>query len=149
MQGPGREVGASPQGRATAGGRASKAGRASPGAEAGRAEAGAARSATQCLRCGACCVAPDIAALDKPAGVRCPHLGADLLCATYGQRPAVCRAHRPDEICLQVAAPPLEERCARYLALFGLTAEAERNARLGITSMRRARALPERPDDPR
>ena len=29
---------------------------------------------TECSRCGACCVAPDIAALDKPLGVRGPHL---------------------------------------------------------------------------
>ncbi|HEY3447708.1 MAG TPA: YkgJ family cysteine cluster protein [Myxococcales bacterium] len=104
-----------------------------------------------CLRCGTCCVAPDIAALDKPLGVRCLHLGSDLGCTIYEQRPAVCRAHRPDEICRKIAAPALEERRARYLALFGLAAEAERIARLKITSMARARALPAEPhaDDPR
>ncbi|MGC4114190.1 MAG: YkgJ family cysteine cluster protein [Myxococcales bacterium] len=99
-----------------------------------------------CLRCGTCCVVPDIAALDKPLGVRCPHLGDDLLCARYEERPAVCRAHRPDEICRQIAAPTLDERRAKYLALFGLAAEAERIARLGITSMKRARALRDEQD---
>jgi Fe-S-cluster containining protein len=103
-----------------------------------------------CLRCGTCCVAPDIAALDKPVGVRCPHLGDDLSCGIYDRRPDICRAHRPDEICRQVAAPTLEERRARYLALFGLAAEAQRIARLKLTSMARARALgPDDDDDPR
>lgn len=102
-----------------------------------------------CLRCGTCCVVPDIAALDKPLGVRCPHLGAGLLCDIYARRPAVCRAHRPDEICQKIAAPTLEERRAKYLALFGLAAEAERVARLGLTSMKRARALAPGDDDPR
>ena len=37
----------------------------------------------ECTCCGACCVAPDIAALDKPLGLRCPHLGADNLCTVY------------------------------------------------------------------
>ena len=102
-----------------------------------------------CLRCGTCCVAPDIAALDKPVGLRCVHLGVDLLCGVYEQRPAVCRAHRPDEICRQIAAPTLGERRARYLALFGLTAEAERIERLGLTSMARSRPGEARADDPR
>ena len=76
---------------------------------------------TACRRCGACCVAPDIAALDKPLGVRCPYLGPDLLCTDYERRPAVCRGYRPDELCERVAAPTLDERVARYLALFGLS----------------------------
>jgi len=50
--------------------------------------------------CGACCVAPSISSPipglpgGKPAGVRCPHLTADLLCAIWGRsdRPAVCAA---------------------------------------------------------
>jgi len=67
-----------------------------------------------CLRCGTCCVAPDIAALDKPVGLRCPHLTEELRCAIYESRPAICRAHRPDEICRAIAAPTLEERRARY-----------------------------------
>ena len=101
-----------------------------------------------CLRCGTCCVAPDIGALDKPVGLRCPNLGDDLSCGIYEQRPAVCRAHRPDEICLAIAAPTLEERRERYLALFGLKGEAERIRREKITSMARARAHDGR-DEPR
>ena len=94
-----------------------------------------------CNRCGTCCVAPDIAALDKSLGVRCPHLTAANRCAIYERRPAICRAHRPDEICRAVAAPTLEERVARYLALFGLTEEAARVRASGASSMARARAL--------
>jgi len=42
--------------------------------------------------CGACCIAPSISSLDKPAGVPCPHLTADYCCALFGQpqRPACC-----------------------------------------------------------
>jgi uncharacterized protein len=90
-----------------------------------------------CARCGTCCVAPDIAALDKPLGARCAHLGADLRCRRYGERPEVCRAYRPGPLCAQVRAPGLEERVARYLALFGLEGEAAR-AR-GARSMAEAR----------
>ncbi|HWI40851.1 MAG TPA: YkgJ family cysteine cluster protein [Verrucomicrobiae bacterium] len=74
----------------------------------------------ECRRCGTCCVAPDISTLGKPAGVRCPHLGEDGLCAAYDRRPPVCRGYRPDELCLQVAADTLEERVENYLALFGV-----------------------------
>jgi Fe-S-cluster containining protein len=94
----------------------------------------------ECARCGTCCVAPDISALDKPLGVRCQHLGPDLLCALYERRPEICRAHRPDSICRAVSAPTLEERVAKYLALFGLEAEARQAARSGARSMRQARA---------
>jgi uncharacterized protein len=48
--------------------------------------------------CGACCIAPSISpsypALPhgKPAGVRCPHLTAEVRCALFGkpERPATC-----------------------------------------------------------
>lgn len=73
-----------------------------------------------CRQCGTCCTAPDIAALGKPLGRRCPHLTDDLHCGIYADRPAVCRGYRPDELCRQIAAPTLEERVAKYLALFGL-----------------------------
>lgn len=73
-----------------------------------------------CLRCGTCCTAPDIAALGKPLGVRCPHLDEAGHCAIYEERPAVCRGYRPDELCRLVAAPTLEERVRKYLGLFGL-----------------------------
>ncbi|WP_298440843.1 YkgJ family cysteine cluster protein [uncultured Ferrimonas sp.] len=44
------------------------------------------------LGCGACCIAPSISSLNKPAGERCRHLNADNLCAIFGQpeRPKVC-----------------------------------------------------------
>lgn len=97
----------------------------------------------ECTRCGACCVAPDIAALDKPLGLRCPHLTADNLCAVYDRRPEVCRSYQADEVCDRIAAPTLEERVARYLALFGLTEEAARGST--TTSMREARARRDEP----
>ena len=48
--------------------------------------------------CGACCIAPSISSPmpglpgGKSAGVRCPHLKADLRCALYDdpRRPRVC-----------------------------------------------------------
>jgi len=73
-----------------------------------------------CLKCGTCCTAPDIRALNKPLGVRCVHLGKDGLCVVYEERPAVCRGYRPDEICTRIAAPTLSERVGKYLELFGL-----------------------------
>src|SRR5262245_27917068 len=82
-------------------------------------------SAMECSRCGACCVAPDIAALDKPLGVRCPHLVGDGFCSIYDRRPDVCRSYAPDEICRRIEAPTLDARVQRYLALFGLEEEAE------------------------
>jgi hypothetical protein len=54
--------------------------------------------------CGACCIAPSISAPmpglpdGKPAGVRCPHLSAELRCNLWGhpERPAVCSGLRPE-----------------------------------------------------
>ncbi|TSA22151.1 MAG: YkgJ family cysteine cluster protein [Betaproteobacteria bacterium] len=42
--------------------------------------------------CGACCIAPSISSLNKPAGVACPHLDHALRCTLFGQpqRPACC-----------------------------------------------------------
>jgi len=65
-------------------------------------------------------MAPDIAALGKPLGVRCRHLDDNMLCAIYEKRPAVCRDYRPDGICRKVAAPTLAKRVDNYLALFDL-----------------------------
>jgi uncharacterized protein len=96
----------------------------------------------ECSRCGACCVAPDIAALDKPLGARCPHLGQDNLCAVYDRRPAVCRSYEPDELCQRIEAPTLEERVSRYLAVFGLEEEARRVRVAGARTMKAARRLP-------
>ncbi|WNG60884.1 YkgJ family cysteine cluster protein [Archangium gephyra] len=94
---------------------------------------------TECTRCGACCVAPDIAALDKPLGVRCPHLTADNLCAVYDRRPDVCRSYQADDVCRLIDAPTLEERVGKYLALFQLTDEARAIREHGCSSMRKAR----------
>lgn len=65
-------------------------------------------------------MAPDIAALGKPVGVRCRHLDDGGLCGIYETRPAVCRGYRPDELCREIAAPTLAERVAKYRALFGV-----------------------------
>ena len=62
--------------------------------------------------CGACCIAPSISPspalpAGKPAGVRCPHLLADITCALFGrpERPAVCTSLRPQpEMCGDSAA---------------------------------------------
>ncbi|HBG05883.1 MAG: hypothetical protein A2075_07935 [Geobacteraceae bacterium GWC2_58_44] len=74
----------------------------------------------ECLRCGTCCVAPDISTLGKRAGERCRHLSDTLNCNIYQERPAVCRGYRPDEICGRIAAASLDERVAGYLRLFGM-----------------------------
>ncbi|MBX5482375.1 MAG: YkgJ family cysteine cluster protein [Myxococcaceae bacterium] len=95
----------------------------------------------ECTRCGACCVAPDIAALNKPVGLRCPHLTDDNLCAIYERRPQICRDYAPDEVCRMIEAPTLEERVRKYLALFGLEAEAQTVREHGCRSMRAARRL--------
>lgn len=52
--------------------------------------------------CAACCIAPSISSLNKPAGVPCSHLMADLRCALFGQpqRPACCGGLQPSvEMC--------------------------------------------------
>lgn len=52
--------------------------------------------------CGACCIAPSISSLGKPAGVPCPHLDAELRCALFGrpERPACCSGLQPSgEMC--------------------------------------------------
>lgn len=94
-----------------------------------------------CTMCGACCVAPDIAALDKPLGLRCPHLSADSKCLVYEHRPAVCRSYEADEVCAKIAAETIEERVEKYLALFDLTGEAKRVRESGCSSMREVRPL--------
>jgi Fe-S-cluster containining protein len=93
-----------------------------------------------CTLCGACCVAPDIAALDKPLGVRCVHLGPDERCTRYETRPKTCRDYQPDVLCEQIAAPTLDERVKKYLAHFGLEDEARRVREHGDRSLQQARA---------
>jgi len=52
--------------------------------------------------CAACCIAPSISSLGKPAGTPCVHLAPDLRCSLYGQteRPGCCAGLRPSpEMC--------------------------------------------------
>lgn len=73
-----------------------------------------------CSGCGACCAAPDIAALDKPLGLPCRHLSAECRCSVYTARPQVCRSYRPDWVCGEVAPlPSLEARVERFLRIYG------------------------------
>jgi len=65
-------------------------------------------------------VAPDISSLAKPAAVRCVHLDDDNRCLDYEGRPSVCRGYRPDDLCRRIAAPTMDERVRRYLAIFDL-----------------------------
>ncbi len=95
----------------------------------------------ECTCCGACCVAPDIAALDKPLGMRCPHLTEDNLCGIYDRRPQVCRDYAADEVCRMIEAPTLEERVQKYLALFGVEEEAALGRASGCSSMKLARRI--------
>ena len=75
---------------------------------------------SECTKCGACCIAPDIAALNKPLGERCPHLTAELLCGIYENRPQICRDYAADWLCDRIAAPTLDERVHNYLKVFDL-----------------------------
>jgi uncharacterized protein len=47
--------------------------------------------------CAACCIAPSISSLGKPAGQPCPHLDAARRCQLFGlpERPAVCASLQP------------------------------------------------------
>jgi hypothetical protein len=52
--------------------------------------------------CGACCIAPSISTLNKPAGVACQHLDADFRCLIFAQlgRPDCCAGLQPShEMC--------------------------------------------------
>jgi Fe-S-cluster containining protein len=80
-----------------------------------------------CLKCGTCCVAPDIKFLGKPLGVACRHLDGSGLCSIYDTRPEVCSKYLPDELCLKIDAPTLQERVKRYLGLFGLNGVDDSN----------------------
>lgn len=60
------------------------------------------------LGCGACCIEPSISSPmpglpeGKPAGMRCPHLTEENLCALFGSpdRPAVCEGFKPSpDVC--------------------------------------------------
>jgi hypothetical protein len=47
--------------------------------------------------CGACCIAPSISSLGKPAGEPCRHLDIDYRCTIFGTqaRPACCSGLQP------------------------------------------------------
>lgn len=47
--------------------------------------------------CGACCIAPSISSLGKPAGTACAHLAADFRCTIFGapERPGCCSGLQP------------------------------------------------------
>ncbi|HQU78258.1 MAG TPA: YkgJ family cysteine cluster protein [Azonexus sp.] len=49
--------------------------------------------------CGACCIAPSISSLNKPAGVPCRHLDSDLRCTIFGspERPVCCGGLQPSQ----------------------------------------------------
>jgi hypothetical protein len=52
--------------------------------------------------CAACCIAPSISSLGKPAGVACRHLTGELRCGLFGrpERPACCAGLQPSlEMC--------------------------------------------------
>ncbi|MEW6165232.1 MAG: YkgJ family cysteine cluster protein [Pseudomonadota bacterium] len=68
--------------------------------------------------CGACCIAPSISTLAKPAGVPCRHLTADLRCAIFG------RPERPD-CCGGLLSSPEMCGASREQALAFLTALEE------------------------
>lgn len=44
----------------------------------------------RCGECDVCCTAMSVTALNKPVGMRCPHMGATG-CGNYDNRPAACR----------------------------------------------------------
>ncbi len=69
-----------------------------------------------------------------PAGEPCPPAGPPApaalaagappapryLCAVYENRPQICRDYAADWLCERIAAPTLDERVRKYLAVFDL-----------------------------
>lgn len=52
--------------------------------------------------CGACCIAPSISSLNKPAGESCRYLDGALRCTIFGrpERPSCCAGLQPSlEMC--------------------------------------------------
>ncbi|MCX7166089.1 MAG: YkgJ family cysteine cluster protein [Rhodocyclales bacterium] len=52
--------------------------------------------------CGACCIAPSISSLHKPAGQACKHLTPEFRCTLFGssRRPSCCSSLQPSaEMC--------------------------------------------------
>lgn len=71
--------------------------------------------------CGACCIAPSISTLAKPAGEPCRHLTADFRCAVFGspERPACCSGLAPSP---EMCGENREAALARLAALEQATA---------------------------
>ncbi|WP_374325106.1 YkgJ family cysteine cluster protein [Azonexus sp.] len=64
--------------------------------------------------CGACCIAPSISSLAKPAGLPCPHLDNAMRCRIFGrpERPGCCSGLQPSlEMCGET-----REQALRWLA---------------------------------
>jgi uncharacterized protein len=74
--------------------------------------------------------------------MRCPHLLENNLCSVYERRPQICRDYQADALCEQIAAPTLDERVAKYLALFELSEEAQAVKQSGCSSLRAFRQAP-------
>jgi hypothetical protein len=93
-------------------------------------------AARTCGECTACCVAFDVGALDKPAGVACRHLRVEGGCGVYSARPEVCRAfacawlsdatwkddERPDELGVLIAPADQGDDFARSAGMALLVA---------------------------
>jgi hypothetical protein len=64
--------------------------------------------------CGACCIAPSISTLDKPAGQPCKHLDAELRCRHFRppERPALL--FRPAAFGGNVRGVDASRRCAGW-----------------------------------
>lgn len=50
--------------------------------------------------CGACCIAPSISSLKKPAGVRCEYLNEQYRCTIFNQpnRPQACSGFQAEAL---------------------------------------------------
>jgi len=60
--------------------------------------------------CGACCIAPSISSLNKPAGAPCRHLDGEFRCRIFGrpERPSCCAGLQASpEMCGETRAQAL------------------------------------------
>ncbi|HMW42470.1 MAG TPA: YkgJ family cysteine cluster protein [Plasticicumulans sp.] len=84
--------------------------------------------------CGACCIAPSISSLAKPAGETCRHLTADFRCAVFGrpERPACCAGLRPSaDMCGET-----REQALAWLAELEHATAASQGPRVGMLDSR-------------
>ena len=75
--------------------------------------------------CGACCIAPSISSLNKPAGVPCVHLDTDFRCTIFGrpERPACCAGLQAAPV--ELRSPREEEFRSSIRAIEGQTRAVE------------------------